>query len=107
MRQLYGRRGPGKEPIKITTFSVDEEYRQNELEKQLGLVQEVKPVRTVAPGRHQLSSLLNGEFLRAIILAGYMILTQVVVAQAQKGALEDSFSRGKQNRKESSSRYGW
>jgi hypothetical protein len=67
MRQLYGRRGPGKEPIKITTFSVDEEYRQNELEKQLGLVQEVKPVRTVAPGRHQLSSLLNGEFIFGLL----------------------------------------
>lgn len=88
MRQLYGRRGPGKEPIKITTFSVDEEYRQNELEKKLGLAQEVKPVRTVAPGRHQLTSLLN-------------------VAQSQKSAYEDAFARGKQNKKEASSKYGW
>lgn len=48
-------------PVKITTFSVDEEYRQNERDMEAGLAAEVKPVRTVAPGRHQLSSLLNGE----------------------------------------------
>ncbi|KAF8250467.1 hypothetical protein K440DRAFT_618978 [Wilcoxina mikolae CBS 423.85] len=88
MRQLYGRHGPGKEPIKFATFSVDEEYKQNERDRELGLAQEVKPVRTVAPGRHQLQSLLN-------------------VAQSQRGALEESFARGKSNRKEAASRYGW
>ncbi|KAI5846143.1 mitotic checkpoint regulator, MAD2B-interacting-domain-containing protein [Tricharina praecox] len=88
LRQLYGRHGPGGMPVKITTFSVDEEYRQNERDMEAGLAAEVKPVRTVAPGRHQLSSLLN-------------------VAQSQKAALEDSFARSKATRKESSSRYGW
>ncbi|CCX08480.1 Similar to Cell cycle control protein cwf20; acc. no. Q9USK4 [Pyronema omphalodes CBS 100304] len=88
MRQLYGRHGRGSESIKFTTFSVDDEYRQNERDRESGLAQEVKPVRTVAPGRHQLQSLLN-------------------IAQSQKGALEDSFARGKSNRKESASKYGW
>ena len=60
MRLLYGRRGPSNEPIKFATFSVDEEYKQNEMDKESGLAQEAKPVRTVAPGRHQLQSLLNG-----------------------------------------------
>ena len=61
MRLLYGRHGPSSEPIKFATFSVDEEYKQNEMDRESGLAQEAKPVRTVAPGRHQLQSLLNGE----------------------------------------------
>lgn len=62
MRQLYGRRGRQDAPINISTFSVDEEYNNNELKRSLGLMEEVKPVRSIAPGKHQLSSLLNGEF---------------------------------------------
>jgi len=88
MRQLYGRNGPGREAIKVSTFSVDDEYKQNELERSLGLVQDAKPVRNIAPGRHQLQSLLNN-------------------AQSQRTALEDSFARGKSNRKEAGSKYGW
>ena len=61
MRLLYGRHGPSSEPVKFATFSVDEEYKQNEMDRESGLAQEAKPVRTVAPGRHQLQSLLNGK----------------------------------------------
>jgi hypothetical protein len=67
MRQLYGRNGPGKEPIEFATFSVDEEYQKNELERSLGLAEEIKPVRAVAPGRHQLQSLLNGELHKSFL----------------------------------------
>jgi hypothetical protein len=109
MRQLYGRHGPGKEPIKFATFSVDEEYNQNERDRESGLAQEVKPVRTVAPGRHQLQSLLNGECFLTFIRIAIVILTGrfYAVAQSQRGALEESFARGKSNRKEAASRYGW
>lgn len=60
MRQLYGRRGRGKEPVILSNFSVDEEYRQNEINRALGLAEEVKTVRAIQPGKHQLKSLLNG-----------------------------------------------
>lgn len=87
MRQLYGRKGRNA-PVEIATFNVDAEYSQNATERALGLAEEVKPVRSIAPGRHQLQSLLN-------------------VAQSQKTALEDSFAQGKRNRREAGSRYGW
>lgn len=63
MRQLYGRRGRGNAPINITNYSVDQEYNNNELSRSMGLLEEVKPVRSIAPGKHQLSSLLNGIIL--------------------------------------------
>jgi len=31
----------------------------------------------------------------------------VVAAQAQRGALEESFAQGKRNKKEAGSKYGW
>lgn len=65
MRQLYGRRGRSNAPINITNYSVDEEYNNNEVSRSLGLLEEVKPVRAIAPGKHQLSSLLNGKSLRS------------------------------------------
>lgn len=61
MRQLYGRRGRGNGPINITNYSVEEEYNNNEVSRSMGLLEEVKPVRSIAPGKHQLSSLLNGK----------------------------------------------
>ncbi|KAF8540247.1 hypothetical protein BDD12DRAFT_735205 [Trichophaea hybrida] len=39
MRQLYGRHGPGKEPIKFATFSVDEEYKQNERDRDCAITE--------------------------------------------------------------------
>lgn len=61
MRQLYGRKGRNA-PVEIATFNVDAEYSQNATERALGLAEEVKPVRSIAPGRHQLQSLLNGMY---------------------------------------------
>lgn len=87
-RQLYGRRGRGKEPVNISTFSVDAEYRRNEVDKALGLVEEVKTVRAIQSGKHQLKSLLQS-------------------ATSQKEALEDQFAQAKRNKKEAGSKYGW
>ncbi|KAL7267141.1 hypothetical protein RUND412_010282 [Rhizina undulata] len=90
MRQLYGRNGRDRTvPINIATFSVDEEYKSNEEKRALGLVEEVKkPVRSIATGKHQLSSLVNA-------------------VQSQRGALEESFMQGRKNKREAGSKYGW
>jgi hypothetical protein len=106
MRQLYGRNGPGREAIKVSTFSVDDEYKQNELERSLGLAQDVKPVRNIAPGRHQLQSLLNSECSVSSSLEAEALIANTD-AQSQRTALEDSFAKGKSNRKEAGSKYGW
>ncbi|TGZ82457.1 hypothetical protein EX30DRAFT_394752 [Ascodesmis nigricans] len=88
MRQLYGRRGRGKEQITLSNFSVDEEYRKNEINRALGLAEEHKTVRSIKPGKHQLKSLLTA-------------------VQSQKDALEDSFAESKRNRQEAGNKYGW
>ncbi|KAI5778672.1 mitotic checkpoint regulator, MAD2B-interacting-domain-containing protein [Geopyxis carbonaria] len=88
MRHMYGRRGRQDQQITFANFSVDEEYRQNERDRALGLAEEVKPVRAILPGKHQLRTLLS-------------------TAQMQKGALEESFAAGKRNRKEAGTKYGW
>ncbi|RPA87873.1 hypothetical protein BJ508DRAFT_410556 [Ascobolus immersus RN42] len=86
MRQLRGRNKD--KDIKIINFDVDKEYQQNDRDRMLGLTEEFNPVRAVAPGRHQITSLLN-------------------IAQSQKGALEDHFAQGKRNKKEAGAKYGW
>lgn len=62
MRQLIGRRGK-KDPINIVDFNVDDEYNANEARRAAGEVApERNVVRSIAPGKHSLSSLLNGMF---------------------------------------------
>lgn len=88
MRQLRGRNARSG-PINIVDFNVEQEYNINEQNRALGLtLPQANPLRSIAPGKHQLSSLLNA-------------------AQSQKTALEEHFAEGKRNKKEAGSKYGW
>src|SRR5437868_2434646 len=102
MRQLYGRRGRQDAPINISTFSVDEEYNNNELKRSLGLVEEVKPVRSIAPGKHQLSSLLNGEFAQCSLerITGYAFSDLIYRSRAgAEGCIGGKLCSGKKKQK--------
>ncbi|KAK1986998.1 mitotic checkpoint regulator, MAD2B-interacting-domain-containing protein [Colletotrichum cereale] len=93
-RELFGRQkggGVGGAPqtaSRVINFNMDQEYQHNEELRAAGQQQIHNPVRSIAPGKHSLRQLVN----------------QV---QNQREALEDSFAKGKSNRKEASSRYGW
>ncbi|RVD85626.1 uncharacterized protein DFL_003943 [Arthrobotrys flagrans] len=88
MRMFMGRRGRNAE-IKIMDFNVDQEYEKNEAARAAGeLAPERNVVRSIKPGKHQLTSLLNA-------------------AQNQRAALEESFAEGRRNKKEAGSKYGW
>jgi len=89
-RQLFGRQKGGGVPqaTKIINFNTDEEYRHNEELRAAGEQVVHNPVRAIAPGKHSLKQLVSA-------------------AANQKEALEESFARGKSNRAEASSRYGW
>ncbi|KAK6348215.1 hypothetical protein TWF718_006025 [Orbilia javanica] len=88
MRMFMGRRGRNAE-IKIMDFNVDKEYEKNEAARVAGeLAPERNVVRSIKPGKHQLTSLLNA-------------------AQSQRAALEESFAEGRRNKKEAGSKYGW
>src|SRR5690606_21684507 len=90
LRQLFGRRQPHDlSSIPMATFSVDAEYARNQRAIETGAAEQpVAPVRAIAGGRHQLTSLLSN-------------------AQAQREALEEQISRGKRNRRDAGNRYGW
>ena len=95
MRQLLGRRGQetSRGAPKVLTFNTDQEYKSNaeyiSVASDAELAsQQHNPVRSIAPGKHNLQQLVN----------------QV---SNQRDALEDSFASGKRNRKEAGSRYGW
>ena len=95
MRQLLGRKGRGRNNMpdisQIVTFDVNTEYASNTLlarSEEAQRVAGVNPVRSIAPGKHQLTQLLNA-------------------AQQQKGALEEAFAEGKRNRREAGGKYGW
>jgi hypothetical protein len=90
-RQLFGRQkaGNGKQAAtKVINFNTDQEYLHNEELRASGEKVVHNPVRAIAPGKHSLKQLVNA-------------------AQSQKDALEESFAKGKSNRAEASSRYGW
>lgn len=93
-RQLFGRQRPGSnnsssfQAAKIVNFNMDKEYAHNEELRAAGEEVVHNPVRAIAPGKHSLRQLVNA-------------------AQSQKEALEESFAKGKTNRAEASSRYGW
>ncbi|EGX52078.1 hypothetical protein AOL_s00043g468 [Orbilia oligospora ATCC 24927] len=88
MRMFMGRRGRNAE-IKLVDFNVDKEYERNEAARAAGeLAPERNVVRSIKPGKHQLTSLLNA-------------------AQSQRAALEESFAEGRRNKKEAGSKYGW
>jgi hypothetical protein len=89
-RQLFGRQkgGRGQAATKVINFNTDQEYLHNEELRAAGEQVVHNPVRAIAPGKHSLKQLVNA-------------------AQSQKDALEESFAKGKSNRAEASSRYGW
>lgn len=90
-RQLFGRQKNGKGPqsaTQVINFNTDQEYLHNEELRASGEQIQHNPVRALAPGKHSLKQLVNA-------------------AQSQKDALEESFAKGKNNRAEASSRYGW
>lgn len=90
-RQLFGRQKGGRgtaAATKVINFNTDEEYLRNEELRASGEQVVHNPVRAIAPGKHSLKQLVNA-------------------AQSQKDALEESFAKGKSNRAEASSRYGW
>lgn len=90
-RQLFGRQKGGRgmqSATKVINFNTDQEYLHNEELRAAGEQITHNPVRAIAPGKHSLKQLVNA-------------------AQSQKEALEESFAKGKSNRAEASSRYGW
>ncbi|PBP26638.1 hypothetical protein BUE80_DR002400 [Diplocarpon rosae] len=90
-RQLFGRQKGGRgmqSATKVINFNTDQEYLHNEELRATGEQVMHNPVRAIAPGKHSLKQLVNA-------------------AQSQKEALEESFAKGKSNRAEASSRYGW
>jgi hypothetical protein len=89
-RQLFGRQKDRaiSQATKIINFNTDEEYRHNEELRAAGEQVVHNPVRAIAPGKHSLKQLVSA-------------------AASQKDALEESFAKGKSNRAEASSRYGW
>jgi hypothetical protein len=89
-RQLFGRQKDGlrQAATKVINFNTDQEYLHNEELRAAGEQIVHNPVRAIAPGKHSLKQLVNA-------------------AQSQKEALEESFAKGKSNRAEASSRYGW
>ncbi|KOS19561.1 hypothetical protein ESCO_001216 [Escovopsis weberi] len=85
-RELFGRAGRDSS---ILTLNMDREYQHNELLRAAGDQQLHNPVRAIqGGGKHSLRQLVHN-----------------VVNQRE--ALEDSFAKGKSNRKEASSKYGW
>lgn len=91
-RQLFGRQKGGYNSSmtahRVINFDTDQEYQHNEELRAAGEQVVHNPVRAIAPGKHSLKQLVNA-------------------AASQKEALEESFARGKNNRAEASSRYGW
>ena len=88
-RQLFGRQKGGmKSATNVINFNTDKEYLHNEELRAAGETVTHNPVRAIAPGKHSLKQLVNA-------------------AQTQKDALEESFAKGRNNRKEAGSRYGW
>lgn len=88
-RQLFGRqKGGPKTATNVINFNTDKEYLHNEELRASGEEVSHNPVRAIAPGKHSLKQLVSA-------------------AQNQKAALEESFAKGKNNRAEASSRYGW
>ncbi|OTA66427.1 hypothetical protein K449DRAFT_410304 [Hypoxylon sp. EC38] len=90
-RELFGRSGDASSlsSSRVVNFDTDREYAHNEMLRASGQLQPTyNPVRALAPGKHNLRQLVS----------------QV---QNQREALEESFAKGKSNRNEAGSKYGW
>ncbi|KAI1103788.1 mitotic checkpoint regulator, MAD2B-interacting-domain-containing protein [Jackrogersella minutella] len=90
-RELFGRGGDAAamSASRVVNFDTNREYEHNEALRASGQLQPAyNPIRAIAPGKHNLRQLVS----------------QV---QNQRDALEESFAKGKTNRSEAGSRYGW
>lgn len=87
-RELFGRGGSNLAAKKVVNFNMDREYQHNEKLRAAGEEQIHNPVRAIAGGKHSLKQLVQN-------------------VHNQREALEDSFAKGKTNRREASSKYGW
>ena len=89
-RELFGRGGVSTQGVKrVINFNMDKEYQHNEELRAAGEEVIHNPVRAIqGGGKHSLRQLVQN-------------------VQNQREALEDSFAKGKTNRKEASSKYGW
>ncbi|RFU72982.1 stress activated map kinase interacting [Trichoderma arundinaceum] len=87
-RELFGRGGNAQMAKKVINFNMDQEYQHNEEIRAAGEQQMHNPVRSIQSGKHSLRQLVQN-------------------VSNQREALEESFAKGKSNRREASSRYGW
>ncbi|KAL7948275.1 mitotic checkpoint regulator, MAD2B-interacting domain-containing protein [Trichoderma barbatum] len=88
-RELFGRGGEGQKTAqKLINFNMDQEYQHNEELRAAGEQQTHNPVRAIQSGKHSLRQLVQN-------------------VSNQREALEESFAKGRSNRREASSRYGW
>lgn len=87
-RELFGRGGNVQSAKKVINFNMDQEYQHNEELRAAGEQQLHNPVRSIQSGKHSLRQLVQN-------------------VSNQREALEDSFAKGRTNRREASSRYGW
>ncbi|KAL7930510.1 mitotic checkpoint regulator, MAD2B-interacting domain-containing protein [Trichoderma chlorosporum] len=87
-RELFGRGGHGQTAQKLINFNMDQEYQHNEELRAAGEQQTHNPVRSIQSGKHSLRQLVQN-------------------VSNQREALEESFAKGRSNRREASSRYGW
>lgn len=87
-RELFGRGGGGQGAKKVINFNMDQEYQHNEEIRAAGEQQTHNPVKAIQSGKHSLKQLVQN-------------------VHTQRDALEESFSKGRINRKEASSKYGW
>ncbi|CAI6082240.1 hypothetical protein V2G26_020782 [Clonostachys chloroleuca] len=90
-RELFGRGGlsAAQSTKKVINFNMDREYQHNREIQASGEQQIHNPLRAInAEGKSSLKQLVQN-------------------AQTQREALEENFAKGKSNRKEASSRYGW
>ena len=89
-RQLFGRRrgNDNSSTVNVINFNTDLEYKANEELRAAGETVQHNPVRAIAPGKHNLKQLISA-------------------ASSQREALEESFAKGKANKREAGSKYGW
>lgn len=87
-RELFGRGGNLQTAKKVINFNMDKEYQHNEELRASGEQQIHNPVRAIQNGKHSLQQLVQN-------------------VSNQREALEDSFAKGRNNKREAASRYGW
>ncbi|KAL2164473.1 hypothetical protein VTH06DRAFT_3689 [Thermothelomyces fergusii] len=91
-RELFGRSASSSSSgnARVVSFDMEREYRHNEELRQSGAGAQLayNPVRSIAPGKHNLRQVVN-------------------MAQSNREALEESFARAKAHQRDAAGRYGW